>query len=221
MSQIDWKASQHLLGVKVDGDPGPITYGAILQLVGHACQEVADALAKHAAEYGMTTPARLAEFIAQIANETGGFIRWEENLHYSAEKLCQQWPAHFNAGSAQECVGHPEKIAERAYGGRMGNGPCGCGDGWKFRGRGALQLTGRDAYRKFGGAIGIDLVDNPDLAAEPGISTLIALKFFQERNVNAAVDEGDFVEARQLTNGGSIGLEHVAELRARILAKVI
>jgi len=218
---IDWPATQRLLGVTPDGIPGRQTYLAIVDLVGQPCQPVADCLAKFAPSYGMTTPPRLAEFVAQIANETGGFTVWEENLHYSAAGLLRTWPSHFNADIAERCAGQPLLIAERAYGGRMGNGPEGCGEGWKYRGRGALQLTGKDAYSKFGKTLGIDLTAHPEVAADPYNSTLIALEFFKELHVNDAVDAGDFVKARRLTNGGSIGLEHVAELRAKLLAKLI
>jgi len=214
---IDWKQAQARLGVVADGDDGPKTYAALIDRAGSPCQPVADCLARYAHDYGLTTPARLAEFVAQIANETGGFTRWQENLNYSVQAMLRQWPSHFTIASAQECFGRPDRIAEHAYGGRMGNGPVGCGDGWRYRGRGALQLTGKAAYAQFGRAIGIDLVANPDKAADPYVSTLIALEFFKERKVNAAVDRGDFVEARRLTNGGSIGLDHVASLRATLL----
>jgi len=218
---IDWPASQRLLGVTPDGIAGPKTYAAIVALVGQPCQGVADCLAKFAFSYGMVTAPRLAEFVAQIANETGGFTTWEENLNYSADRLQQIWPSHFDAHKSIQCAGQPYQIAECAYGGRMGNGPEGSGDGWKFRGRGALQLTGKDAYVKFSKIIGIDLTADPEVAADPYTSTLIALEFFKQRRINNVVDAGDFTKARQLTNGGTIGLEHVAALRTRILTKLI
>jgi putative chitinase len=218
---IDWPASQRLLGVTPDGVAGPKTYLAILTLVGKPCQPVADCLAKFAYSYGLFTAPRLAEFVAQIANETGGFTTWEENLHYSADRLCAIWPSHFDVAKALRCSGQPYQIAEAAYGGRMGNGPEGSGDGYKYRGRGALQLTGKDAYVRFSKILGIDLTAHPEIAADPYNSTLIALEFFKQLHVNSVVDAGDFVKARRLTNGGAIGLEHVAQLRARILSKLI
>ena len=218
---IDWPATQRLLGVIPDGIAGPRTYAAVVDLVGKPCQPVADCLAKFAFSYGMFTPPRLAEFVAQIANETGGFTVWEENLNYSAKRLHGIWPSHFDEAKALRCAGQPYHIAEAAYGGRMGNGPEGSGDGYKYRGRGALQLTGKDAYVKFSKILGIDLTAHPEVAADPYNSTLIALEFFKQRRVNNAVDAGDFVKARRLTNGGTIGLEHVAQLRARILSKLI
>lgn len=218
---IDWPASQRLLGVTPDGQAGPKTYAAIVNLVGQPCQPVAECLAKFAYSYGMITPPRLAEFVAQIANETGGFTVWEENLHYSAAGLLATWPSHFDAAKAAVDANNPYAIAEAAYGGRMGNGPEGSGDGFKYRGRGALQLTGKDAYARFSRTLGIDLTAHPEIAADPYNSCLIALEFFKELRVNNVVDAGDFVKARRLTNGGSIGLENVAKLRARLLAKLI
>jgi putative chitinase len=224
---IDWPASQRLLGVTPDGKPGPNTYAAIVAAAGQPCQPcqpcqpVASCLAKYAAEYGMTTAPRLAEFVAQIANETGGFTRWEENLGYRAETLVAQWPTHFTPAQAAAAVRNPIEIASRAYGGRMGNASYPSRDGYTYRGRGALQLTGKAAYAKFGQVLGLDLVAHPEIAADPFNSTLIALEFFKELGVNAAVDAGDFVKARRLTNGGSIGLDNVARLRGKILAKLI
>lgn len=218
---IDWPASQRLLGVTPDGQAGPKTYAAIVDVVGQPCQPVADCLAKFAYSYGMITPPRLAEFMAQIANETGGFTVWEENLHYSAAGLLATWPSHFYQAKAAKCANNPYAIAEAAYGGRMGNGSEGSGDGYKYRGRGALQLTGKDAYVKFSKILGIDLTAHPEVASDPYNSTLIALEFFKQLRVNSVVDAGDFVKARRLTNGGSIGLQHVADLRARLLSKLI
>ena len=90
--------------------------------------------------------------------------------------------------------------------------------GWRYRGRGALQLTFRNNYRHFGQLLGIDLEGNPDLAADPAVSVLIALQFFKAGKVNAAIDQGDFREARRITNGAALGLEEVARLRAQALA---
>lgn len=180
---------------------------------------MAQSLAQHAPEYGQDkSDMRLAEFVAQIANETGGFTRFVENLNYRAEVLVRQWPSHFTAAQAAAAVGNPVEIASRAYGGRMGNAPYPSKDGWTFRGRGALQLTGRAAYRQYGALTGLPLESQPDLAADPADSVLIALAFFKAAHVNDAIDRNDFREARRLTNGGSIGLDRVAMLRARACA---
>lgn len=219
---IDWTKAQAKLGVRADGIAGPRTYGTLLAVAAGRAQDaattsVAVALAENAASYAVTTPARLAEFVAQIANETGGFKAFEEDLRYRASTMLAQWPKHFTPAQAAAAVGHPVEIASRAYGGRMGNAPYPSTDGYTYRGRGALQLTGRSAYAKFGAAISKPLIAHPELAADPGVSTVVALEFFKQLGVFAAVDAGDFVRARKLTNGGDIGLENVARIRARLL----
>jgi putative chitinase len=184
-----------------------------------AVQAMARSFAQHAPTYGQDkTKPRIAEFVAQIANETGGFKRFDEDLRYRAATMLRQWPSHFTPAQAAAAVGNPVEIASRAYGGRMGNAPYPSHDGYTFRGRGALQLTGRAAYRLYGDLTGLPLEQKPDLAAEPADSILIALAFFKERDVNGAIDANDFRKARRLTNGGVIGLENVAKLRARVLA---
>lgn len=181
-------------------------------------QAMARSFAAHAPAYGQdANKPRIAEFVAQIANETGGFRVFVENLNYRASVLTRQWPSHFTQAQAAAAVGNPVEIASRAYGGRMGNAPYPSRDGYTYRGRGALQLTGRAAYRRFGDLTGLPLEAQPDLAADPADSVLIALAFFKDLGVNAAIDAGNFTKARRLTNGGSIGLEHVAELRAKAM----
>ncbi len=218
---IDWKPPQARLGVKSDGTPGPVTFTALYAYA--AGRKADDAIrlrgrvaAEHFADYGMTTAPRIAEFIAQCCNETGGFRRFEENLNYRASVMLDLWPAHFTPDQARAAVGNPVEIASRAYGGRMGNLPYPSRDGYTYRGRYDLQLTGKSNYRRYGELLGIDLVTDPD-AAPPETGVLIALEFFRQGKVNAAVDRGDFREARRITNGGAIGLEEVARIRNRIL----
>ena len=217
---IDWKAVQTKLGLAADGIDGPNTYAA---LYGHAAGHMNDAIAQrgqiaaaHFAAFGMVTPERICEFIAQCCNETGGFTRFEENLNYQVAVMLRTWPEHFTIEQARAAFGNPVEIASRAYGGRMGNAPYPSQDGYTYRGRGDLQLTGRAEYQAFGAALGLDLVNSPDLASGPN-GALIALQYFRQGNVNAAVDRGDFVEARRITNGGSIGLANVAAIRGRII----
>lgn len=175
---------------------------------------VARAFAAHATAYGQdASKARIADFAAQISNETGGFTRFEEDLRYRAATMLRQWPSHFTAATAAASVGKPVEIASRAYGGRMGNAPYPSQDGYLFRGRGALQLTGRAAYRLMGQRLNLPLEQQPDLAADPATSVLIALEFYKERGVNAAIDAGDTDKARHITNGGSIGLPEVNRRR--------
>lgn len=217
MTVINWPAVQRRLSVDPDGIAGKITYTALASLVGAECPSVGLSLAKYAAGYGFTTPARLAELLAQCANETGGWRVWIENLNYSISAMRNAWPSRFPSdGAASPYARNPEDLANKVYGGRMGNDQP--DDGWRYRGRGALQLTGKANYANFGKLLGLDLVGNPDLAADPYNSMQIAMEFFREGNVNAAVDAGDFVKARRITNGGTIGLENVARLRNRLIA---
>ncbi len=221
---IDWTAAQAKLQVRIDGQPGPRTYDALCAYIaGRPMTAVDDRIGASCAQnmprFGQdATPQRTAEFLAQCCNETGGWRAWEENLSYSASGMCRTWPSHFIMGTAAAAVGRPDVIASRAYGGRMGNAPYPSRDGYTYRGRGALQLTGKDNYRRFGDLLGVDLLTHPELAAEPDTSILIALEFFKLGAVNAAIDRGDFRQARRITNGGDIGLGHVAELRNRALA---
>lgn len=190
---------------------------------------MARSFAAHAPAYGQdATKARIAEFMAQIANETGGFRVFEENLNYSAQRLSQVWPRRFPRNplggqlSAAAVAHKPEQIANIVYA-RPKEGNTQPGDGWRYRGRGALQLTFRNNYRRFGQLLGIDLEGNPDLAADPATSVLIALAFFKAGNVNRYIDAGNFKAARGITNAGDpnypnpIGLADVAKLRAKAM----
>ncbi len=218
-----------------DAEPGDDSYLALFKHLAGAeakpetVQAVARAFAKHAPAYGQDkSKPRIAEFVAQIANETGGFTTFSENLNYSTQGLLKTFGRHRISAADAELYGrnaaHPankEMIANTIYGGEWGKvnlGNTEPGDGWKYRGRGSLQLTGRAHFTRYGGWLDLPLVDQPDLAADPADSTLIALEFFSRNKVNDAVDRGDFREARRITNGGSIGLEHVAALRAKALA---
>lgn len=179
---------------------------------------MARAFTVHAPTYGQdASKERIAEFVAQIANETGGFTRFEENLNYRAERIRQVWPARVRTDAEAARLAHnPEALANVVYQrAEMGNTQP--GDGWKYRGRGALQLTFRANYRRYGELTGLPLEEHPELAAEPADSVLIALEFFKQGKVNAAIDRGDFREARRITNGADLGLEAVAALRAKAM----
>jgi putative chitinase len=180
---------------------------------------MARSFARHAPGFGQDkTKARIAEFVAQISNETGGFTKFHENLNYSAKRIREVWPSRVTSDAqARTLERNPEALANVVYQ-RASMGNTQPGDGWRYRGRGALQLTFRNNYALFGQRLGIDLEGNPDLAADPAVSVQIALEFFKVGNVNAAVDRGDFTEARRITNGASLGLQEVARLRAKALA---
>lgn len=219
---INWKTVQGRLGTDADGVPGPKTYAALLRVVGPTAKpeviaELARACCVHLPAYEIDTPVRLANLIAQCANETGGFTTFFENLNYRADRLVAIWPKHFTPAQAAAAVGNPVEIASRAYGGRMGNAAYPSQDGYAYRGRGMLQLTGRANYEAADRRLGIGLAYHPDMAAQPAISLLIACDFWRTGKVNAALDRGDLREARRITNGGAIGLEHVLTLHDKLM----
>lgn len=194
-------------------------------VAGRAADDVIRAMARsfarHAPAFGQDgSKARIAEFVAQISNETGGFTKFHENLNYTAKRIREVWPSRVTTDAqAAGLANNPEALANVVYA-RPNEGNTQPGDGWKYRGRGALQLTFRNNYRHFGQLTGLPLEAQPDLAADPAASVLIALQFFKVGKVNAAIDRGDFREARRITNGGELGLEEVARLRARALAQL-
>lgn len=166
----------------------------------------AEAMTNNFEDYEMT-PLRAAHFIAQAAHESTGFTRFTENLNYRAQRLMQVFPKYFRDVDPDDYAGNPEAIANRVYGGRMGNGPESSGDGWKYRGRGIFQLTGKSNYKTIGDAIEVDLIDDPDAALSSDNAVLIALEYWDQRNINDAADEDDVVGVTRKINGGTIGLE--------------
>lgn len=156
------------------------------------------------------TPNRLAHMIGQCAHESMGFQFMQERLSYSAKRLMQVWPRRYpTLAIANQFARNPEKLANHTYGGRMGNTRP--GDGYRYRGRGWLQLTGRKNYRARGRALGIDLEGKPKLAIKPGIRWLIAASYLaaRQRGGKTAVqwaDEGEIRNVTLIVNGGLHGL---------------
>lgn len=159
-------------------------------------------------KYEIVTVARVASFIAQCAHESGGFSMMEENLNYKAATLTKLWPQRYPPGIAEQYAGKPELIANKSYGGRMGNGPESTGDGWKFRGRGLIQLTGRSNYTACSRAMFGDdtLVENPDILFDPYYAIHSACWFWDKNKLNQFADSGDFITMTKRINGGTIGL---------------
>ena len=148
---------------------------------------------------------RLLYFLAQLGHESRGLTVLEENLNYSASRLLQVWPSHFSSlDVAKKYEYKPEQLANVVYGGRMGN--VDDGDGYKYRGRGYIQLTGRDTYRAIGKICGLDLEGNPDLASQVSNAPKIACAFWTWKNINPACDHADFTAVTQKINGGTNGL---------------
>mgnify|MGYP003351512054 CR=1 FL=1 len=158
------------------------------------------------AKYDISTPKRQACFIGQCMHESGGFKHLVENLNYSAKALVATWSSRFpNIEYAMEYERKPERIANKVYGGRMGNTED--GDGAKYIGRGLIQLTGKENYANCGSSLGVDLVGNPDWLANPKYAALSAGWYWNKRNLNALADNMQIEEMTKKINGGSIGLE--------------
>ena len=181
---------------------------AVMPRAANAADRLTPALDAAMARYEIDTPARMAAFLAQLAHESGQLQRWSENLSYRWQRLREVFPKYFRTDAdAQAFDRQPERIANRVYGGRMGNGPEASGDGWRYRGRGPIQLTGKDNYRACGADIGVDLVNQPERLETPEVGCLAAGWFWAKRGLNALADAGDFVAITKKINGGLIGLE--------------
>ena len=164
-------------------------------------------LSRAAPLYGVTKPVRLAAFLAQTGHESAGYTRWVENLNYSAERLTAVWPKRFPAELARRYARQPEAIANRAYANRMGNGPEESGDGWRFRGRGLIQLTGRDNYTRCATALGRPIESMPAWLEAPEGAAVSALWWWSAHGCNELADTGDIEALTRRINGGLHGLE--------------
>ena len=163
-------------------------------------------------KYEINTLKRQACFIGQCMHESGGFKQLNENLNYGAKGLVGTWPSRFpNLEYAAEFERKPERIANKVYGGRMGNTEE--GDGWKYHGRGLIQLTGRENYDNCGSGLGVDLIGNPDWLATPEYAALSAGWFWNKKGLNALADSMDIDTMTKRINGGSIG---IADRKAKI-----
>jgi len=163
------------------------------------------------AKFGLNSNIRLAHFLSQCAHESGNFKVFTENLNYSAKGLRSIFGKYFkDDASALAFERKPEKIANRVYSSRMGNGDEASGDGWKFRGRGYIQLTGKDNYTQFDKSVADDILANPDLVATK--YPLMSAAFFFERNnlwkiCDGGADKEDVIALTKRINGGTHGLE--------------
>jgi len=173
------------------------------------------------AKYNMNTPERQAAFIGQCMHESGNFKTLQENLNYSADRMHIVWPSRFpTLDSAKPYDRNPEKIANKVYSNRMGNGNEASGEGYKYRGRGLIQLTGKDNYVNAAKALDADLVNNPELVSEPKYAALTAGWFWNKRNLNAEADAKDYTGMTRKINGGVLGInERIARINA-VLAEL-
>ena len=152
------------------------------------------------------TAHEIASFLAEIGHESCHLQRLEENLNYSADALAKIWPKRFNAAQAAQYARHPEMIANRVYAGRYGNGDEASGDGWRYRGRGLLQITFKDNCAACGAALGLDLVAIPELLLEPRNAALSAAWFWKSHGLDAEDDDDDVTRETRVINGGARGL---------------
>lgn len=191
------KSLQTKIGTTADGAFGPGTM-------------------KKAMEFYKLTPIRAAHFFAQTAHETGGFKTFSENLNYSVDGLQKIFGKYFPGNLEESYAKNPQKIANRVYASRMGNGDEKSGDGWKFRGRGALQLTGKDNYQAFANYLKKpEIMTNPDLVATE--YAFESAMFFFDRNklwsiCDKGINDAAILALTRRINGGTIGLPHRNEL---------
>lgn len=154
--------------------------------------------------FDILTPRRIAAFLAQVGHESASLSRAEENLNYSAQRLAEVFPSYFSAEAARSYARQRDRIANRVYANRMGNGPERSGDGWRYRGRGLIQITGRNNYIWIGGILGEDLVAAPDLLLEPGPAAASAGAYWHGRGLNSLADTRDILALSRKINLGTV-----------------
>ena len=167
-----------------------------------------DALTAILPEYGINTPERVAAFIAQCAHESGGFRMLKENLNYKAVSLRKTFPKYFpDDATAAQYANKQEAIANRVYANRMGNGSEASGDGFRYCGRGLIQLTGKENYSWFAASLEMQVEDVPEYLATFEGAVQSACWFWESNNLNQWADKGDILTLTKRINGGTIGLE--------------
>lgn len=188
--------------------------------------------------YAINTPERIAAFLSQVGHESAGLSKLEENLSYSAEGLANTWPNRYakklqNGSYAKNSVGRylpntvalklnrkPVGIANHCYADRMGNGNEASGDGWRYRGRGLKQLTGKDNYRRFSEYSGIDFVNKPELIQEKGYAIISACWFWEANKLSTYADNSDIKGLTKAINGGYNGYDIRLMLFKRALVEI-
>ncbi|CAG9233053.1 Glycoside hydrolase [Paraburkholderia sabiae] len=179
-------------------------------------------------KFGINTPDRIASFLAQTGYESGQFNNLEENLNYSAAALMRAWPKRFpNEAAAQPYINNPRKLADFVYANRMGNGNEQSDDGYVFRGRGLIQLTGRSNYAAVAKVIDAKLLEQPDLLVQPDYACSSAAWYWQSRGLNELADDRtddndleDFAEITRRINGGTIGIKDRFALYKQVIAVI-
>ena len=202
-----------IMGIAPATTPAPVAVPTssfrLDKLKGHIPDSVIAAIPDTAAKFNITNVLRLAHFLAQAVHESGQFKATSENLNYSSKGLLGIFPRYFTPALAESYARQPQKIANRVYGGRMGNGVEATGDGFKFRGRGYIQLTGKDNYTQFDKTVPEDILANPDLVSTK--YALMSAAWFFDKNKLWAIcdkgaDQGTVTAVTKRVNGGTIGL---------------
>lgn len=176
-----------------------------------------EAIAEALERFDISTIDREQMWLAQVAHESAGFTRLVENLNYSAVGLLNIFPRYFDAESAAQFARRPEAIANRVYANRLGNGPETGGDGWRYRGRGLIQITGKRNYQRCGEALGVDLLTGPDLLCDSYRHAALSAGWFWESNgCNELADLDTFTQITRRINGGLNGLADREEWLRRI-----
>lgn len=177
-----------------------------------------DALNSILPQYDISTVERVAAFLSQCGHESLGFTVLSENLNYGAAGLKTVFGKYFKTVDPLEYERKPEKIANRVYANRMGNGDEASGDGWKYRGRGPIQMTGKNNYTEFSSTIGIDVMVSPDMVAlNKKVALLSAIWFWNKNGLNTIADTGDITTMTKRINGGTLGLEERKKLYNKAL----
>ena len=178
-----------------------------------------DALNETCQEFAIDSPYRIAGFLSNVAHESAGFKFVKENLNYSAASLMRVWSSRFpTLEIAQRYAMQPEKIANRAYADRMGNGDEASGDGWKYRGRGLIQLTGKNNYVAYSMACDNEALQYPDMVAEPKYAAESAGWFWSVNRLNQLADNQDVIGMTKRINGGTHGLDDRQMKYAQIMS---
>ncbi|HEK3364601.1 TPA: glycoside hydrolase family 19 protein [Pseudomonas aeruginosa] len=159
------------------------------------------------ARFEINTPERAAMFLAQVGHESQSLRRLVENLNYSAEGLLKTWPTRFTPAEAKQYARQPERIANRVYANRMGNGSPDTGDGYRYRGRGLIMITGHDNYAEAGHALALPLVAQPELLEQRTWAAIAAGWWWRSRGLNGLADQGRFERITLMINGGYNGAD--------------
>jgi putative chitinase len=172
---------------------------------------------KAMAGFEISSRLRVCAFVSQILHESQYLSKMRENMNYRAERLLVVFPKYFTKESAALYGGNPQKIASRVYASRMGNGDESSMDGWKYRGGGAMHLTGKDMYERFSKFCSLDLVSKPEMISDPDLAMLSAAWVWNQKGLNSLADKGDIKGITRLINGGYNGLSERMELYNKAL----